>query len=326
MPGAGVGCSNFPRCSPYLCGKQLVSDTHGTRLQTHRQPLKKRLVDAGHGDTLCTNRARANGLDAPALADSRREPTDRQPGANVPALCLAGWMEASGKPAGWDGAVNAWHIAGEVYRMGRREWLTETGWRQAHRAGIRTVIDLRNDDEIRRRESDPPVNEAAMAAFDVVYAPTEDPANSEFRDICGPYMNNPADYADYARLFPEHLAGVFKAVAAARGGVVIHCSAGRDRSGVIAAMLQDLAGDSDDAIVLGYQQSARGINEHHRRAGVPHPRERYLPEDLLKPLLDFRRESLLQFVRSLRTEDFLRRNGVSDAELAAVMTKLGSAN
>ncbi|HET6269771.1 MAG TPA: protein-tyrosine-phosphatase, partial [Arthrobacter sp.] len=32
----------------------------------------------------------------------------------------------------WDGAVNAWHVAGEVYRMGRREWLTEAGWQQAY--------------------------------------------------------------------------------------------------------------------------------------------------------------------------------------------------
>jgi hypothetical protein len=23
----------------------------------------------------------------------------------------------------WDGAVNAWHVAGGVYRMGPREWL-----------------------------------------------------------------------------------------------------------------------------------------------------------------------------------------------------------
>ncbi len=235
-------------------------------------------------------------------------------------------MEVSGKPAGWDGAVNAWHIAGEVYRMGRREWLTEAGWRQVLRGGIRTVIDLRNDDEIRRRESDPPVSDEAMAAFDVVTAPTEDPANSEFRAICGPYLNDPALYADYARLFPNHLAGVFKAVAAARGGVVIHCSAGRDRSGMIAAMLQDLAGDSDDAIVLGYQRSVRGINEHHRRAGVPHAHERYVPEDVLAPMLQLRGESVLRFVRSLGTEAFLHRHGVSDAELAALMAKLGRAN
>lgn len=232
-------------------------------------------------------------------------------------------MEESGKAAGWDGAVNAWHVAGDVYRMGRREWLTEDGWRQAYDAGIRTVVDLRNEPEIRRRETDPPVRSAALAGFDVVLAPTEDPANREFRELCVPYLNHPGAYADNARLFPELLAGVFKAVAAAPSGVVIHCSAGRDGSGMIAAMVQDLAGHSDEAIVQGYQRSMRGINEHHRRAAVPHPHERYLPDDVLSPLLEERGASLLRFVRSLNTAEFLRRHGVTGRELTALLAKVG---
>ncbi len=84
-----------------------------------------------------------------------------------------------------------------------------------------------------------------------------------------PYLNDPASYADNARLFPHLLAGVFKAVAAAEGGVIIHCSAGRDRSGMIAAMLQDLAGAGEEAIARGYERAMRGINEHHRRVGGP---------------------------------------------------------
>ncbi|WP_427129421.1 tyrosine-protein phosphatase [Pseudarthrobacter sp. S9] len=232
-------------------------------------------------------------------------------------------MEESRKRVGWDGAVNAWQVAGGVYRMGRREWLTEAGWQQAYDGGIRTVIDLRNPEERQRRETDPPVGQEAMAAFDVVLAPTEDPGNSEFREICGPYLNNPVSYADNARLFPEKLAGVFKAVAAAPGGVVIHCSAGRDRSGMIAAMLQDLAGDSDEAIVMGYQRAMRGINEHRRQSATPHPHERYLQEEVLVPLLEIRGGSLLKFVRSLKTGEYLRRHGVTAPELTAVLAKLG---
>jgi len=210
-----------------------------------------------------------------------------------------------------------------VFRMGRREWLTEAGWRQAYRRGIRTVVDLRNEAEIRRRETDPPARAGALAGFDVVLAPTEDPDNSEFRELCVPYLSDPACYADNARLFPHLLTGVFRAVAAAEGGVVIHCSAGRDRSGMIAAMLQDLAGDSDEAIVRGYQRSVRGLNEHLRHAAVPHPHERFLPENVLMPLLESRGKSLLEFVRSLNTADYLFRNGVTSAELAALLAKLG---
>lgn len=223
----------------------------------------------------------------------------------------------------WDGAVNAWHVAGSVYRMGRREWLTETGWQQAYGGGIRTVIDLRNPDEIRRRDTDPRVGEATLAAFDVVHAPTEDPGNAEFRALCVPYLNNPASYPDNARIFPGKLAAVFRAVAAAPGGVVIHCSAGRDRSGMIAAMLQDLAGAGEDAIALSYARAMRGINEHHRLSATPHPHERYLPEEILAPLIEARQESLLRFVRQLKTAEFLGHNGVTVPELTAIRGKLG---
>ncbi|KRE79491.1 tyrosine-protein phosphatase [Arthrobacter sp. Soil763] len=223
----------------------------------------------------------------------------------------------------WDGAVNAWRIAGSVYRMGRREWLTEVGWQQAHDDGIRTVIDLRNPEEIRRRDTDPVVRDGILAGFDVVHAPTEDPANAEFRRLCVPYLNDPACYPDNARLFPGRLARVFKALAAARGSVVIHCSAGRDRSGMIAAMLQDLAGAGEDAIALAYGHAMRGINEHHRLSGIPHPHERYLPETQLAPLVEQRQESLLRFLRQLGTAEFLGHNGVTVQELAAIRSRLG---
>ena len=233
---------------------------------------------------------------------------------------LAGSVNARGQ-IGWDGAVNAWLVAGSVYRMGRREWLTEAGWKEAYSDGIRTIIDLRNPGERQRRPTDPDVGEA-LAAFDVVLAPTEDPENPEFKALCDPYLNDPAHYPANARLFPDRLAAVFKAVAAAPGGVVIHCSAGRDRSGMIAAMLQDLAGASDSEIVASYQAAMRSINERHRTMWPPHPHERYLDEETLSPLLETRGARVLDFVRQLRTREFLLRNGVTEPELEAVLAAL----
>ncbi|XAS66697.1 tyrosine-protein phosphatase [Micrococcaceae bacterium Sec5.7] len=167
--------------------------------------------------------------------------------------------------------------------MGRREWLTEAGRQQAYDDGVRTVIDLRNPGEVQRRDTDPQVDDEVLAGIDVVLAPTEDPDDPEFKAICVPYLNDPSCYADNARLFPEKLAAVFKAIAAAPGGVVIHCGAGRDRSGLIAAMLQDLAGDSDQDIAQGYQLAMRGINERHRTHPTPHPHDRFLDEATMAP-------------------------------------------
>lgn len=226
----------------------------------------------------------------------------------------------------WDGAVNAWHVAGGVYRMGRREWLTEAGWRQAYDDGVRTVIDLRNAAEARRRDSDPLVAGSALAGITVVTAPTEEPGDPRFTQLSGPYLNDPAYYPDNARFFPEKLAGVFRelAAAAARGNVVLHCAAGRDRSGMVAAMVQDLAGASDQEIADSYRRAARGINERYRTHGPPHARERYVEEAELAPLLEQRGEAVVNFVRSLDTRSFLLRNGVTSGELDAVLALCGA--
>jgi protein-tyrosine phosphatase len=224
----------------------------------------------------------------------------------------------------WDGAVNAWHIAGGVYRMGRREWLTDAGWRQMYDAGICTVIDLRTLREQQPREIDPEVSVEATARFDIVHCPTEDPENKEFTELFGPYLKDPAHYADYLRLFPDRLAAVFKAIAAARGGVVVHCAAGRDRAGIIAVMLQKLAEASDEEIVRGYQQGMRGINERHRHHRAPHAHDAFLEEDALEAMLASRSVSLLEFAHSLDTAAFLRTNGASNTEIAAIRAKLNA--
>ncbi|MFW0772840.1 tyrosine-protein phosphatase [Paenarthrobacter nitroguajacolicus] len=141
----------------------------------------------------------------------------------------------------WDGAVNAWRIAGDVYRMGRHEWVTESGWQQMYDDGVRTVIDLRASRERRLRDTDTLVPDEAKVRIDVVHCPTEDPDHSDFDELFGPYLKDPAQYGDYLHLFGDKIAAVFKAIAASPGKVVVHCSAGRDRSGVIAVMLQRLA-------------------------------------------------------------------------------------
>ena len=213
----------------------------------------------------------------------------------------------------WDGAVNAWHVAGGVYRMGRREWLTEAGWRQAYDDGVRTVVDLRNAAEARRRDTDPVVPAAALHGLAVVSAPTEEANHQQFAALTGPYLNDPAYYADNARLFPDRIVAVFRALADAadRGAVVLHCAAGRDRSGLVAAMVQDLAGDSDHQIAEGYRRAARGINERYRTHGPPHDRERYLADDELAPLLEQRGEAVVDFVRTLDSRGYLLKNGLS---------------
>ncbi|WP_104086367.1 tyrosine-protein phosphatase [Arthrobacter sp. GMC3] len=220
----------------------------------------------------------------------------------------------------WDGAVNARRLAGDIYRMGRSEWLTERGWDQLYHDGVRTVIDLRNPGERKRRPTDPVVGEGAMARFAVVHSPTEDPESPEYQALFHPYMNHPRLYADIVRLFPAQVAAVFKELAAAQGAVVIHCSAGRDRTGLIASLLLALLGQTE-RVAREDELAARGINSWHLVAPVKHPYERYLDDEELADVVSDRGRAVAEFVGGLDVRAFLLANGVDAAEIDAVVER-----
>lgn len=217
----------------------------------------------------------------------------------------------------WEGAVNARHVLGSLYRMGRHEWMTARGWAQAYDDGVRTVIDLRNPDERRRRPTDPELAAGIPEGITLLNCPTEAPGHEEFTRLAVPYLNHPGYYADNVRIFPDRIAAVFQALAGAQAKVVLHCSAGRDRTGMIVSMLLSLAGRLD-LVPAQYDAAARGINEWHRISPVRHPHERYLGDAELDARLSERLAALEGFVSGLDVEAFLRRQGLGDADLAAL--------
>jgi protein-tyrosine phosphatase len=54
---------------------------------------------------------------------------------------------------------------------------------------------------------------------------------------------------------PQAFRNVFEAIAAAEGGVVFHCFAGKDRTGLVAAMLLELAGVDHTGIAADYGET-----------------------------------------------------------------------
>lgn len=218
----------------------------------------------------------------------------------------------------WDGAINARRICGAFYRIGRHEWLTERGWRQLRAGGIDRVIDLRNPGEIRRREHDPVVQEPSLRGIELFNLPLEAPGNERFEAIAVPYMNHTGMYRLVCEEFGGHLAAVFENLAATRSGAVIHCSAGRDRSGLVATLLLDLAGRREE--VLAHDEAAvRGINEWHRVSPRKHPYESHQPAGELDSIIRGRAEELEKFLDWLGTaEGYLLGQGLGENRLAAV--------
>lgn len=233
-------------------------------------------------------------------------------------------LDAGGQPH-WDGAVNARHVLGRIYRMGRSEWLTTAGWEQAYADGVRTVIDLRNPTERTRRPTDPAIDEAARAGITIISSPTEEPGHPEFDRLAVPYMNHPRLYPANVEYFPDRIAEVFRRIAAAEGSIVLHCSAGRDRTGLVVSMLLQLAG-RQDLLQPQYEAALRGINDWHLASPVKHPYESHLGEAELVGHLAERAAALDAFVGSIDAEEFLLAHGVARRELDSILRKLSGAS
>ncbi|WP_392545212.1 tyrosine-protein phosphatase [Oryzobacter telluris] len=79
-------------------------------------------------------------------------------------------------------------------------------------------------------------------------------------------------YLRYLAKRPESVAAALEVVAGAEGAVVVHCAAGKDRTGTVVAMALDVAGVPHDEIVADYVLTAERLE---RIIGRLMPRESY---------------------------------------------------
>ncbi len=110
--------------------------------------------------------------------------------------------------------------------------------------GVRTVIDLRDPRELEKFPN--PLVAAPPHGVVFTNVPLVSEANWEA-------LKDPAwmteGYALMARLSHDNIAKVVAALSDAHpGGVVVHCHAGKERTGVVAALLLSLAGVPDETV------------------------------------------------------------------------------
>jgi hypothetical protein len=68
-------------------------------------------------------------------------------------------------------------------------------------------------------------------------------------------------YLSYLRRRPDSIAASIRAIARANGAVLVHCAAGKDRTGVVVALALDAVGVDRGAIVEDYLASRERIEE-----------------------------------------------------------------
>ncbi|WP_456286137.1 tyrosine-protein phosphatase [Microbacterium sp. JZ70] len=170
-------------------------------------------------------------------------------------------------------------LRGRVARGPRRERLTADGWLAAREWGLRAVVDLRCAHEVGRRPDDPIVSEDALADLRIVQAPTEDQEDPEFRRVCFPLLDSPEYWAHNWRLLPGLVRAALVAVADAGAGVLVHCGAGRDRTGMLSALLLGNAGVLPDAVAEDYAESVRAMAAAAHHSPTGDRQSRWSPEE-----------------------------------------------
>jgi protein-tyrosine phosphatase len=238
----------------------------------------------------------------------------------------------------WDGCLNVRDLGGHrtedggetrygaVVRADSLHQLTEDGWKSVVDYGIRTVIDLRMDEE---REGDPP----AGAPVDLLHVSLFDDDKAVFEEIEAAAEAAP-DVATATRevylLFLEHfkanVATAIRAIAnAPEGGVVVHCMGGKDRTGLVTALLLELAGVDDEQIAADYTLSEERLRPRHElwfaEAETEAERER------LHRIAQTPASSIVGVLGELKrryggVEGYLRAAGLSDDELAHARKRL----
>ena len=218
----------------------------------------------------------------------------------------------------WDGCANVRDLGGLPTHDGRAirhgalvradalDRLSAAGWAALEAYGVRTAIDLRNDDELGTDLAPRP------PGLTTLHLPLDGVEDEEFwKDWHDrPEFGTPIYYRPFLDHFPERTAAVVTAIArAAPGGVAVHCGIGRDRTGLITILVLALMGVDIDDITADYALSEPrvpfgGVGTFYEDNGIT-------PAEVITSML-----------AGLDVEAYLRQAGVRDDDLNAIRARL----
>jgi protein-tyrosine phosphatase len=228
----------------------------------------------------------------------------------------------------WDGFHNARDLGGlpttdggttrrgQLIRSALLQFVTQDGWRAAYDAGVRTIVDLRNPQEV----VDVVMPDNGFTWVNVELDGVED---VEFWKYLQQQLldGTPLYFGPFLRRKPDRVAAAITAIArAGDGGVLFHCGAGRDRTGLVTLLLLSLVGVDADTIGADYDLSAAALPTLFAAAGRPGDLD-----EVMAALAHHRvstRDAIHALLDEFDAEDYLRSAGVSETDLQAVRARL----
>jgi protein-tyrosine phosphatase len=234
-------------------------------------------------------------------------------------------VERNGRELSWDGCVNVRDLGGlgqirpgAVVRMEQPKRLTEAGWAAAWAYGVRTVVDLRGDEE-RAADPDRAPRTDGITTVHVWQDPVGTPFYEYWSELDG--LASPLYFPAMLAEYPQRVVAAVRAIAnAAPGCVVFHCAGGKDRTGLLALVLLALAGATADEIIADYLLTYDRMKQRYDELGVPD--QLTAVTELLASRSTTIEASLTSTIASLTMPGFLLDNGLSDTELAALRARL----
>ena len=138
--------------------------------------------------------------------------------------------------------------------------------------GVQVVVDLRTDVEV-QLEGPGPMTRVAGVSIEHRSLYPDSGGNTDFEvDTIKPWHRHHTDefaeegpvvraYLSYLVRRPDSVVGSIRAVAESEGAVLVHCAAGKDRTGVVVAVALDAAGVDRDTVVSDYAASTEKIEQ-----------------------------------------------------------------
>ncbi len=171
------------------------------------------------------------------------------------------------------GAVNARAVVpGVLLRADNLQSLSAQDVRLLiEQEALEVVLDLRTDREVELEGPGPMTAERAVRIEHRSLYPDSGGNTDLDADTVKPWGSADEDelpsespvvraYMSYVRRRPDSVVGSVRAIARADGAVLVHCAAGKDRTGVVVAIALDAAGVDRETIVGDYLATAERID------------------------------------------------------------------
>lgn len=145
-----------------------------------------------------------------------------------------------------DGATVAW---GVLYRADSLGKLGGADWDRFLGLGIRTVIDLRYPWEIEAKGRIPEPERFTYANLSIEHRPYD---QAEIDPELDPWRFLADRFAEVAEDGVEEIRGAIELIAQGPGPAVFHCTSGKDRTGLIAALVLTLLGVDEEQVLADF--------------------------------------------------------------------------